>query len=110
MSANDSSFKPGNPGKPKGASNRLTASIKERIESVLEKLDETLIGDIEEMKPAARVELWRDLQEYVRPKLSRKEHTGEGGGPVQLQTIRLIEVRKEKPTAERGEGTYSMSA
>ncbi|TGD80292.1 DUF5681 domain-containing protein [Hymenobacter wooponensis] len=77
--------KSGNPsGRPKGAKSKFTTALVERIEDVLTKLDETLLEDIEKLTPAKRVEAFLQLQEYARPKLSRKEHTGEGGGPIEI--------------------------
>ena len=64
-------FGKGNAGKPKGVQNKLTREYKERIEWVLELLDETLEESLSEMKPKEKVELWLNLQEYVRPKLQR---------------------------------------
>ncbi|TSA28904.1 MAG: hypothetical protein D4R67_03000 [Bacteroidetes bacterium] len=64
-------FVSGNPGKPKGAKNKVTSEQKERIEKVLELIDETLEEDLLKMKPKERVDLWAALQEYIRPKLQR---------------------------------------
>jgi hypothetical protein len=77
-----SQFKPGEGGRPKGAANKFTTTVKERIENVLDKLDETLFADLMEMEPSARVELWAKLQEYIRPKLSRTAVVGPDDGPV----------------------------
>jgi hypothetical protein len=64
-------FEKGNNGKPKGAKNKITQEYKERIEWVLELLDETLEESLNDLKPKEKVELWLNLQEYVRPKLQR---------------------------------------
>jgi len=64
-------FKPGQGGRPKGAVNKITREMKERIEWVLELLDQSLEENIVKLKPKEMVELWVDLQEYVRPKLQR---------------------------------------
>ncbi len=66
-------FIPGNPGKPRGAKNKVTSEQKERIEKVLEMLDETLDEDLLKMKSKERVDLWAALQEYIRPKLQRTQ-------------------------------------
>ena len=64
----------GNPnGKPKGALNKVTAETKERIQRVINALDETLLEDLASMKPQERAMLWRDLQEYITPKLARTD-------------------------------------
>lgn len=67
----DTKFKPGQGGRPKGASNKITREQKERVEWVLEVLDINVEDDIKKMSPTERVKLWADLQEYVRPKLQR---------------------------------------
>jgi len=64
-------FKPGQGGRPKGALNRVTVEQKERIEWVLEILDETLEESIRKLRPKEQVELWLGLQEFIRPKLQR---------------------------------------
>ncbi|MBC8436178.1 MAG: hypothetical protein H8D88_01290 [Bacteroidetes bacterium] len=61
----------GHEGKPKGAKNKITALQKERVEFVLNLLEDTLEEDMENMKPKERVELWASLQEFIRPKLQR---------------------------------------
>ena len=67
----DTKFKPGQGGRPKGAFNKITREVKERVEWVLEVLDDSVEDDINKMTPTERVKLWADLQEYVRPKLQR---------------------------------------
>ena len=64
-------FKPGQGGRPKGATNKITRENKERVEWVLELLDETLEDSIRKLKPKDQVDLWMNLQEYIRPKLQR---------------------------------------
>jgi len=68
---NKGQFAKGHGGKPKGAKNKITAQQKERVEHVLNLLEETLEEDMENMKPRERVELWASLQEFIRPKLQR---------------------------------------
>ena len=93
MANNRTTFSSDNPGagRGKGTPNKFTAAIKERIENVLDKLDETLFDDLMQMEPAARVELWAKLQEYIRPKLTRTALTGPDDGPV--RGVVTIEVR-----------------
>ena len=68
---NTTKFKPGQGGRPKGATNKITRETKERVEWVLELLDESLEESIEKLKASEKIKLWVDLQEYVRPKLQR---------------------------------------
>ena len=64
-------FKPGQGGRPKGAANKITRENKERVEWVLELLGETLEDSIRKLKPKDQVDLWMNLQEFIRPKLQR---------------------------------------
>lgn len=68
---NKGQFGKGNPGKPKGAVNKTTAVEKQRIEWVLTLLDESLEDNLRLLRPKEQIELWLNLQEFVRPKLQR---------------------------------------
>ena len=67
----DWQFKPGEGGRPKGVPNKLTTEKKQRLERILEIIEENLEDDIKGLKRKDRVDLWIQLQEYVRPKLQR---------------------------------------
>ena len=64
-------FVKGSPGRPKGAVNRVSPLQKVLIDEVLTALSESLLQDIATMKPKEKVELWKDLQEFIQPKLQR---------------------------------------
>ena len=67
-------FAKGHPGlKPKGSPNKVTIEMKQRIERVLEILDESLETDLMALSPKEKVQLWMDLQEFIRPKLQRSQ-------------------------------------
>ena len=67
-------FAKGHPGlKPKGTPNKVTTEVKQRIERVLEILDESLEADLLALSPKDKVQLWMDLQEFIRPKLQRSQ-------------------------------------
>lgn len=93
----------GNPkGRPVGAQNAFTTAVKERIEDVLNKLDETLFDDLMKMKPERRVELWATMQEYIRPKLSRTAVVGPDDGPVRgVVTIEVQGSVRTPTTSEK---------
>jgi hypothetical protein len=93
----------GNPkGRPPGAQNVFTTAIKERIENVLEALDETLLDDLAAMKPERRVEVWAQLQEYIRPKLSRTAVVGDPDNPVRgVVTIEVQGTVRPPTTSEK---------
>ena len=104
MATNKTTFQPNSPGpgRPKGTPNKFTVAIKERIENVLDKLDETLFEDLMQMEPAARVELWAKLQEYIRPKLTRTALTGPDDGPVRgVVTIEVLGTVRPPTTSEK---------
>ena len=67
----DWQFKPGEGGRPKGSLNKLTTEKKQRLEHVLELIEDYLDDDIKGLKRKDRVALWIQLQEYIRPKLQR---------------------------------------
>ena len=104
MAQNKTTFSKDNPGagRVKGTPNKFTAAVKERIENVLEKLDETLFEDLLSMEPSARVELWAKLQEYIRPKLTRTALVGPDDGPVRgVVTIEVQGTVRPPTTSEK---------
>ena len=65
-------FQPGNnDGRKKGVKNKITLEKKQRLERIVEILEEHLEDTIKKLKPKEQVDLWMGLQEYVRPKLQR---------------------------------------
>ncbi|MBU6191412.1 MAG: hypothetical protein KGR68_18990 [Betaproteobacteria bacterium] len=86
-----SSFKKGRkpgPGRPKGLPNKSTANAREAIARLVdgnsERLQEWLDQIAERDGPAAAWKCMMDVIEYHVPKLSRTEHTGADGGPIQV--------------------------
>jgi hypothetical protein len=86
-------FQPGNnlsKGRPKGAINKTTAETKSFLIRISNKLGECVEEDLELMDPKDRVKIWLELQEYLIPKLSRTEITGEDGAMIEIkQTLKL---------------------
>lgn len=72
--ANDTSIKKGevkNPkGRPKGAVNKVTARTKATIEMVMDSLAETIIDDLSQVNSSRRLQVYIDLMNYIKPKLS----------------------------------------
>jgi predicted HAD superfamily phosphohydrolase len=58
-------------GRTMGVLNKTTSENKDRMQFVLSKLDETIVDDINTLKPYERVKIWCSLIEYMHPKLSR---------------------------------------
>lgn len=88
---NTGQFGPGNPGKPKGATNKVTREFKATVKKLLEDnadnvgawLVQVAEGHGEQKAdPAKALDLLAKMAEFAAPKLGRVEHVGEGGGPV----------------------------
>lgn len=82
-------FQKGHSGyKPKKPNKRTKEAI-ERVEWVLGILEETLEQDIKKLSPQQKSLMWKDLQEYVRPKLARTEmkHEGEIAQRIEIKVI-----------------------
>lgn len=60
-------------GRVKGTPNKRTKEAVERVEWVLSLLEPHIEKDVRLLSPKDRMMLWNDLQEYVRPKLSRQD-------------------------------------
>jgi hypothetical protein len=75
-------------GRVKGVPNKATGMAREAIAKLVEgnvdQLQDWLaqIAADEKQGPAVAFKLLMDVMEYHIPKLSRAEHTGEGGGPI----------------------------
>ncbi len=76
-------------GRKKGSVNRATAAKAKAIaESGLTPLDFMLdlLRD-EEQPPHIRLDAAKSSAPYVHPRLSAIEHTGKGGGPVEVRAV-----------------------
>ena len=86
--------KPG-PGRPKGKPNKATADVRACVAMICQQLMPEAMEWIRKgakKNPLGAAKVLADLSEYHIPKLSRTEHTGEGGGPVQLSgTVTFID-------------------
>lgn len=90
--ANAGAFKKGekrpNQGRPPGRANKATQNAREAIARLVDgnagRMQEWLDRIAEEEGPLKAWQCITDVIEYHIPKLARTEHTGEGGGPVQM--------------------------
>lgn len=78
-------------GSRKGIPNKRTKEAIERVEWVLGVLEETLEADLKKLSPSQKTLMWKDLQEYVRPKLARTEMKHEG--EVTVKQVTGMEVK-----------------
>jgi hypothetical protein len=84
--------------KRSGTPNKLTVEAKQRIERVLELLDETLETDLLALSPKEKVQLWMDLQEFIRPKLQRTQNDiTSKGEQINKITFEVINVTESRP-------------
>jgi len=99
--------KPGTPktgGRKKGVPNKVNAEFRETVRQLLEDNSKnvgrwlTLVAegdgtDACKPDPGKALDLLAKLAEFAAPKLSRTEHTGPDGGPVQTVTkIKLADL------------------
>jgi len=64
-------------GRPKGSKNKKTIKRLEMIEKIIDLIEKGLEKDIKSIKDKDRVELWKDLQEYILPKQQRANQEGD---------------------------------
>lgn len=98
-------IKPGESiGRKKGTPNKVTVIQKQRIEMVLNGMNRTIESKIAKLKPKEFVDLWLQLQEYIRPKLARYElSSGPKEDPMTSITFNVVhsnDVIEEKIDTE----------
>jgi hypothetical protein len=97
-------FLPGNKGKPKGATNKLTREIKERAEWMLELCDERIVESIAKLRPKELVDLSVSLQEFIRPKLQRVNlDLGTEEKEIRSITFKVVRSSASTDTASNNE-------
>jgi hypothetical protein len=79
-------------GRKKGSVNKVTREFRETVTKVLEDNSDNVGAWLEQVAlvdPAKALDLIAKLAEYAAPKLSRAEHTGGDGGPLQVSVVRF---------------------
>jgi hypothetical protein len=66
----DGTFGKGNPGKPKGAVQKVSVKVKESIFNFLEANIDKIQADFDKLKPRERLQFVADILPYATPKLS----------------------------------------
>ena len=80
--------KSGNPaGRPKGAPNKATGSLRENINRLLEDNFEQVAKDVSTLEPKDRVTAWLKLLEYALPKQRQQALEVEGLERLQIPVI-----------------------
>jgi hypothetical protein len=86
-------------GRQVGTPNKVTADARAAIAAFVDDNADRLTGWLDQVangipeqdvkpNPAKAFELFQSVVEYHIPKLARTEHTGDGGGPVQVEIVR----------------------
>lgn len=68
MRKENGQFKKGNPGKPKGAKNKITEDIRQFVSDLLDENRQQIIDDLKELEPFDRVRVFEKFLAYVLPK------------------------------------------
>lgn len=77
-------FQPGEGGRPKGAKNKATTTLRANVQKLLEDNYEQIVNDLQKLDPKSRADLWCKLLEYALPKLNRTEIAEP---PTDLETL-----------------------
>lgn len=79
-------FEVGNPGRPKGAKNKSTQLMRDRIQALFDDNFDKIQDDLESLDPKDRLKLMTDLLPYLLPKLQSTTYS---------QTIDLDSMNEE---------------
>jgi hypothetical protein len=69
MGKEKTQFKPGNPGKPKGAKNKIHGDLRDRISEFLSGEFVSVIADFKMLDSKDKLKFYTDLLQYGLPKL-----------------------------------------
>lgn len=101
----DGRFIKGNPGRPKGSANRYSSQRKQKINELLSAIEENhLDEDLKKLTPRDRTNLYRDLLEFVTPKLTRTERPPTEAEDLLSMTIEEINHERKQLEAELKNG------
>ena len=78
--------KPANGGRKKGSINKKTKEFQAALDFVSNTLEDTILTDIQSVSPSRRLQLYTDLMNYSRPKLSstRNENDNKFSGGLDI--------------------------
>lgn len=88
----DGTFAAGNPGKPKGATTKVSVKVREAIFAFLESNIDAIQEDFDKLKPRERLQFVSDILPYAAPKLSsiQTELSGEVTHRIEKITVEII--------------------
>lgn len=88
-------------GRPKGVPNKTTTQLKETINAIVSKSLDYYLEDIEKIRvknPEKALELSKGLIEYVLPKMSKLDLSGELTHKVEKITVEIKDGTIDEPT------------
>ena len=68
-------FEKGNPGRPKGAKNKVNTQMRDLIQQLFDDNFDTIQEDLENLDPKDRLKFLSDLLPYLLPKLQSTTHS-----------------------------------
>lgn len=73
-------------GRTKGTINKKTAAMQASLELVMNALEGTILDDLTNVNPSRRLQLYTDLMNYIKPKLSstKNENDNTISGEVKI--------------------------
>jgi hypothetical protein len=84
-------------GRPPGSPNKVSATAKEFLQLLSDELRETILNDISLLDPIDRVKLFIQLQEFLIPKLARKQIEAVSEGDKIEYIITVVEGKENLP-------------
>ena len=84
-------------GRPKGSPNKVTATAKEFLQMLSDELRETILNDLSQLEPLDRVKVFIQLQEFLIPKLARKQIEPIGEDNKIEYIINVVEGKERLP-------------
>lgn len=105
---NNTSFEKGNKksvGRPKGSLNKTTARTKATIEMVMDNLAETIIEDLAQVNSSRRLQVYIDLMNYIKPKLSANKVESEVKQDTKIEVVfKPYKLNKGTENSEESDG------
>jgi len=84
-------------GRKKGSVNKVTANMRETIDTFLSENFDDMKLQFEMLEPRDKINAYIRLLEFTVPKLNRTQNeiTGANGGPIQTTVIKFIDDSKD---------------
>lgn len=92
-------FNSDNPGRPTGATNKITQTIRDKFEQLLQGVGvDQMAKDLMKMEPEQRLRIIASLAEFITPKLARTDTNLITDEPVQINFNTTKKINTTKST------------